>query len=57
LLASGVSRAARLGSVLARERVKWTSFVRVSRSAMNQARQPERWNHHSRCTPATFVRK
>ena len=37
--------------------VNMTSFVRVSRSAMNQAPQPERWYHHSRCTPATFARK
>ena len=34
-----------------------TSFVRVSRSAWNQAPQPERWHHHSRCTPATLRRK
>ncbi len=37
--------------------VKRTSFVRVSRSATNQSPQPERWFHHSRCTPATFLRK
>ena len=29
-----------------------TSFVRVSRSAVNQAWQPWRWRHHSRWTPA-----
>src|SRR5581483_1485409 len=34
-----------------------TSFVRVSRSARNQAPQPCRWYHHSRCTPATLRRK
>ena len=28
--------------------VQSTSLVRVSRSARNQARQPERWTHHSR---------
>ena len=31
-----------------------TSFVRVSRSAVNQAWQPWRWRHHSRCTPAAL---
>jgi hypothetical protein len=31
-----------------------TSFVRVSRSAVNHASQPRRWHHHSRCTPATL---
>ena len=35
----------------------WTSLVRVSRSARNHARQPERWFHHSRWTPATLRRK
>src|SRR5581483_9417235 len=34
-----------------------TSFERVSRSARNHPRQPERWYHHSRCTPATLRRK
>ena len=34
-----------------------TSLVRVSRSARNHARQPERWYHHSRWTPATLRRK
>ena len=34
-----------------------TSFVRVSRSARNHVRQPDRWYHHSRCTPATLRRK
>ena len=34
-----------------------TSFVIVSRSARNHARQPERWYHHSRWTPATLRRK
>ena len=34
-----------------------TSLVVVSRSARNQARQPERWYHHSRWTPATLRRK
>src|SRR5262249_25202055 len=34
-----------------------TSFVVVSRSATNQVRQPDRWYHHSRWTPATFRRK
>ena len=37
--------------------VQCTSLVRVSRSAMNHARQPERWYHHSRWTPATLRRK
>ena len=37
--------------------VKSTSFVRVSRSAMNHSPQPERCTHHSCCTPATFRRK
>ena len=37
--------------------VQRTSFVRVSRSAMNHSPQPERCSHHSRCGPATFVRK
>src|SRR5204862_7979477 len=31
-----------------------TSFVRVSRSAWNHSRQPDEWNHHSRCAPASF---
>jgi hypothetical protein len=37
--------------------VRITSFVLVSRSAWNQISQPWRWYHHSRCTPATFLRK
>ena len=37
--------------------VRTTSFVRVSRSARNQASQPCRWNHHSVCTPAALSRK
>ena len=45
-------RAPRSGSA-----VHSTTLVRVSRSARNQARQPERWNHHSRWTPATLRRK
>src|SRR3954462_11539640 len=36
--------------------VQWTAFVRVSRWATNHARHPDRWNHHSRCTPATLRR-
>ena len=28
----------------------------VSRSAWNQRRQPDRWNHHARSTPSTLVR-
>ena len=38
-------------------RVQCTSFVRVSRSAMNHSPQPERCSHHSCCTPATLRRK
>src|SRR5512132_1378326 len=34
-----------------------TWFVVVSRSATNQARQPDRWYHHSRWTPARLRRK
>src|SRR5262245_39274068 len=37
--------------------VQRTSFVNVLRSAMNHSPQPERWSHHSCCTPATFSRK
>ena len=37
--------------------VHMTSLVRVSRSAMNHAPQPERWFHHSRWSPATLARK
>ena len=45
------------GSRALRQLRQSTSFVRVSRSARNQAPQPERWYHHSRCTPATLRRK
>ena len=34
-----------------------TSLVRASRTATNQARQPRRWYHHSRCAPASLARK
>ena len=34
-----------------------TWFVVVSRSATNQARQPDRWYHHSRWRPARLLRK
>ena len=34
--------------------IESTSFVRVSRSAVNQASQPWRWYHHSRWTPAAL---
>ena len=34
-----------------------TALVRVSRSAWNQVRHPERWYHHSRWTPARLRRK
>ena len=34
--------------------IESTSFVRVSRSAVNQASQPLRWHHHSRWTPAAL---
>ena len=54
--ASGVCGSAEPGAS-AGSAVHWTSLLRVSRSARNQARQPDRWNHHSRWTPATLRRK
>ena len=50
--------AGRRGSSLMRAASTFrTSFVRVSRSARNQAPQPWRCVHHSRWTPATLRRK
>jgi hypothetical protein len=56
LAASGVCGSAFPGAS-AGSAVHWTSFVVVSRSARNHARQPARWNHHSRWIPATLRRK
>ena len=49
-------RLARRRPASERPAVLITRLSRVSRSAWNQRRQPARWNHQARSTPAMFVR-